>query len=126
MNEARLLELMFTQDGSDLVISTVARANNSPHVLWTRVHSLRGKVVPEGGRVEDAKQEYRISLHYYLFQNRDLYTRSRKDVEITWRLPSHTRGSETYIAVELFDPNSAELNELLPKLEALAVDCDSR
>src|SRR5262245_5432747 len=72
VNEPLQPELKFGQDGDDLVVSAMVEANNSPHVLWTRVHTFRGKVVPAGGRVEDAREEHRISLHYYVFQNRDL------------------------------------------------------
>jgi hypothetical protein len=66
-------ELTFTQDGDDLVVTAKVGANNSPHVLWTRHHVLRSKVIPKGGQVQDAKEQHRISLHYYVFQNRDWY-----------------------------------------------------
>ncbi len=113
-------ELQFTTDGNDLLVAASVEANNSPHVLWTRVHVLRARVIPAGGRVEDAVKKHEISLHYYVFQNRDLYCRSRKKVEVIWRLRDHRKGSETYKIVETFDPDSEEMKRLLPQLEVLA------
>ncbi len=120
MDKSQQPELRFAQEGDDLVVAGMVIANNSPHVLWTRVHIVRAKVIPTGGTVDDAKEEHRVSLYYYVFQNRDLYTRSFKDVEITWRLRGHKKGSETYCVVEKFDPDAAELERLLPKLKSLA------
>ena len=125
-DELQQPQLKFTQEGNDLVIAAVVSANNSPHILWTRVYTFRAKVIPNGGRLEDAREEHRISLHYYVFQNRDLYMRSLKDIEVIWRMPGHKRGSEEYRIVRTFDPDSDELKQLLPKMEALAKGDDCR
>ena len=113
-------ELAFSQDGDDLVVTADVGANNSPHVLWTRVSVNRAKVIPIGGSVAEAKEVHRVSLHYYIFQNRDLYHRSTKSVHVAWRLPGHTKGDETYKVFQTFDPDSVELMDLVPKLQALA------
>ena len=112
--------LMFKQDGDDLVVTARVEVNNSPHVIWTCIDESRARVISKGEQVDDAKQVHRIALHYYVFQNRDLYCRSIKFVEVTWRMSGHEKGDETYELVQTFDPDSAELLDLLPKLEALA------
>ena len=104
--------LTFTQDDKDLIVSTAVTANNSPHVLWT--HSI-----------DLGKDVY---LYYYVFQNRDLLvrggggTRSIKQVEVKWRLAGQKQGDKGYHVKEQFLPNSAELNELLPRLKKLAAE----
>jgi hypothetical protein len=113
-------ELVFAEYGDDLLVTTTIRANNSPHVMWKGVNVFRGKVVPAGGRLEAAVADHRITLQYCIFQNRDLFTRSFKDVEITWRVHGRLESAATYKVEQAFCPDSAELLELLPKLKALA------
>jgi hypothetical protein len=77
--------------------------NNSPHALWT--HALvQGKDV---------------SLRYYVFQNRDLFVRSQKAIEVQWRLTNRQKAGHTFRVEEKFQPDSAELNTLLPHLQRL-------
>ena len=100
--------LKFTQDGKDLVVQTVVTANAAPHVLWTHVIDLGDEVV----------------LRYYVIQNsdtlvRDGVARSRKDVEVEWRVPNATKAGKKFRVERVFEPNTEELNALLPKLQRL-------
>src|SRR4051812_42473489 len=88
--------LSFREDGDDLIVSLEATANNSPHVLWTHVVVLCSKVIPTGGRVDDAPPQTTISLQYCVIQNRSRFVRSQKAVDVTWCLPGRKRGSERY------------------------------
>lgn len=112
-------ELVFTQEGDDLVVSTTVTANNSPHVLWTHVVVTGGIVLPPGGRIEDAKPRTTISLQYCVIQNRDWFVRSTKEVQITWRIPRQKKAGARFRAYEVFTPTSKEMKALLPQLQAL-------
>jgi hypothetical protein len=96
-------ELKFTQDGEDLVVSTMITVNNSSHALWTHATFVGNN----------------MRLSYQVFQNRDLLVRSQKQIEVQWRLVGHTKGDETYHVEQRFLPSSAELKELLPQLQKL-------
>jgi hypothetical protein len=96
-------ELKFTQDGEDLVVSTMITVNNSSHALWTHATFVGNN----------------MRLSYQVFQNRDLLVRSQKQIEVQWRLVGHTKGDETYHVEKRFLPSSAELKELLPQLQKL-------
>jgi hypothetical protein len=113
-------QLKFVLDGNDVLVTAKVRVNNSPHVMWTGINIFRGKVIPPGGSIADAVEQHRVVLQYFAFQNRDLFTRSFKSFDVTWRLCGYKMGEATYQVEHAFRPDSAELLELLPKLETLA------
>lgn len=96
-------ELEFSYDGDDLVIRTHIGANNSAHVLWT--HWIT--------QIND------IVLCYHVVQNRDLFVRSRKRVEVEWRIPGRKREDGAYRFSTGFHPTSEQLSELIPRLREL-------
>lgn len=125
MEESTELELVFEQDGEDLIVSTTVEANNSPHVLWTHVMvTSTGRVMQSDGRLAEARTM--IWLEYCVIQNRDLIVRSLKDVKITWRVPGRKKDDSIFKAHEIFTPTSAELNDLLPELQALMEKGENR
>jgi hypothetical protein len=102
-------KLTFGQEGDDLVVSYPVTINDSAHVLWTRT-------------VEVGKDVY---LLYFVFQNSDLYARDggerrMKTVQVRWRLPGVKQTDREFHVDNRFEPNSAQLKDLLPKLKALA------
>lgn len=96
--------LTITQDGADLVVKMNVTANASEHVLWT-------SAIDSGNTV---------TLRYYVIQNPDLFVRSQKQVEVEWRIPNRKAGDVKISVQEVFQPNSAELKELLPRLQKLS------
>lgn len=93
-----------TQDGADLVVKTSVTVNNSAHVLWT-------SVIDSGNTV---------TLRYYVIQNPDLFVRSQKKVDVSWRIPNRKLGDVKIGVQEVFQPNATELKALLPQLKELA------
>ena len=99
-------ELTFRQDGDDLVVTTTLRVNNSPHVVLTDFAIMQPK--------------NEVHLSCSVIQNRDLLVRSRKEIEVEWRLPRHKKGDESY-RVESWPitPGTGELEQAIPKLQEL-------
>jgi len=103
-------KLAFTVEGKELTISATVSANNSPHVVWTHAIDL-GKDV---------------FLYYHVIQNRDLAvrgaeaTRSRKSVELKWKLTGVKPSEKVFHVRQEFVPNTTELRQLLPQLQKLA------
>lgn len=96
--------ITIAQDGADLVVKMSVTANNSAHVLWTNTIDSGDTAV----------------LQYYVIQNPDLFVRSQKQVEVVWRIPKRKAGEVKIGVREVFQPNSAELKALLPRLQQLA------
>lgn len=112
--------LGFAQDGDDLIVSLSVVANNSPHVLWTDAIVQTNRVIPPGGSVADARPATRVCLMYCLIQNRDLYRRSKKTVDIKWRLTNRTHcESDEYVVSQCFIPKQTEWPQLAAKLNTL-------
>lgn len=99
-------KLEFSKDGTDLVVKATLTVNNSPHVVWTDAQVGRDWV----------------TLHYHVFQCPDLYNRSRKDVELVWRIPNGKQEAVKSELVNEFRPTTAQLKALLPQLEKLAAE----
>ena len=95
--------LEFSYDGDDLVMRTHVGANNSAHVLWTHRTT----------QIDD------IVLCCHVVQNRDLVVRSRKRVEVEWRIPGRKREAGAYRLSTSFHPTSEKLRELIPRPRAL-------
>jgi hypothetical protein len=103
-------KLTYEQKGSDLVVAMTVTVNGSPHALWTNA-TVAGKDV---------------RLRYYVFQNRDLFTRNTKKIKVEWRLSKRRKDNLSFRVQEKFEPDSAELNTLLPQLARLKKDEDLR
>jgi hypothetical protein len=101
-------KLKFKQNGKDLIASLTVKVNNSPHVLWT--HALvQGK---------------EVLLRYYVIQNRDLFARSQKTIEVQWRLTNRKKDDHTFRVEVKFEPDTAELATLLSQLARLKKEED--
>jgi hypothetical protein len=96
--------ITITQDGPDLVVKMSVTANASHHVLWTGV-------IDSGDTA---------TLQYYVIQNPDLFVRSQKKVDVSWRLPNRKAGAVKLSVQEVFQPSSADLKALAPQLKELA------
>lgn len=104
----RVPEVAFTQDGPDLIVTAAVTVNNSPHTAWTTSFVKSG-----AGQV---------SLRYVIVQNRDLFVRSQKQVELRWRLANSRKEDAKDYRLDgtVMDPASDELRQLLPQLQDLA------
>jgi hypothetical protein len=112
-------QLSFREDGDDVVVSLDVTANNSPHVVWTHFIVNSASVVPPGGRVADARPQTVVALQYCVIQNRNLFVRSQKVVEVLWRIPRGKGGGERFEVGVGFTPTHEEWEALIPKLDAL-------
>lgn len=101
-------KLEFSQDGKDMVAKTTITVNASAHVLWT-------DTLVSGDKV---------TLRYHIIQCTDLFVRSQKDVEVTWRIPNGKQEGMKFEVVDQFQPTTAQLKALLPQLEKLAAEAD--
>jgi hypothetical protein len=122
--------LVFTQDGDDLIVTTRVEVVDAPHVLWTHAdvvmvgdpHLLGPRHPPE---------LFCVDLYYTIIQSRDdpirLHQRHRKkEVEVKWRLVGHQKADVRYNVINQFTPSAAELKELAPRLVKLADETERR
>jgi hypothetical protein len=99
-------KLEFSQDGTDLVVKAKITVNASSHVLWTDAFVFGDKV----------------TLRYHVFQCSDLFVRSQKQIELTWRIPNGKQEGMKFEMADQFQPTTAQLKGLLPQLEKLAAE----
>ncbi len=97
-------KLSFTEDGSNLVVELPFRKNNSQHLLWTSI----------------TLQPKDIYLNFEVIQNRDLYVRSEKTIEVVWRISDWKAAGQVFHVGRNFNPTTDELEALLPDLQRLA------
>ncbi len=101
------LKMGLKVEGPALVISAAPRINinDAPYALWTR------PIVRDKGEVD---------LHFYVFQNSDLLTRSNRHIAMTWRIPHDPKANHTFrVHGDIFYPDTAELKLLLPQMQRL-------
>lgn len=96
-------ELSFTTDGADLVVRMPFKINNSAHVLWTSV----------------IRQPKDIHLCFQVIQNRDLFVRSQKEIQVEWRIDDCDEKLYSFHVSRSFSPTTKQLRELLPGLQRL-------
>jgi len=98
-------DLSFSTSGSELIVKMPFSINNSPYILWAGT----------------AFHPNEICLNFEVIQNRDLFVRSQKEIEIEWRIPDCDEQRFSFHVRRCFLPTTEELTELIPKLQQLAV-----
>ncbi|GJI94265.1 hypothetical protein RugamoR57_09830 [Duganella caerulea] len=96
--------LLVSKVPDGLLVRLPIIANNSAHVIWTSV-------------TMDAKDIY---LKFGIVQNQKIFVRSRKTVEVEWRIVGYADGMTLHV-IRGFSPSESDLAILQPQLKQL---CD--
>lgn len=94
--------LLVSRVPDGLLVRLPIMANNSAHVIWTSVNM-------------DAKDIY---LKFTVVQNPKIFVRSRKTVEVEWRIAGYTDGMPLHV-IRSFSPSERDLAFLQPQLKQL-------
>jgi hypothetical protein len=61
-----------------------------------------------------------IYLNFEVIQNRDLFVRSQKTIEVVWRIPDWKARGQVFHVDRNFNPTTDELEALFPDLQRLS------